>query len=109
MALGRLRDGEMNKTEKAYQVHLEIEKKNEKILWYSFEGLKFKLAKRCTYTPDFAVMMPDGQIELHEVKGFWMDDAKVKIKMAAKLFPFKFIAVKVKPKKDGGGWKVEEF
>ena len=54
-------------------------------------------------------MLANGQIELHEVKGFWMDDARVKIKVAAEMYPFKFVAIKVKAKKDGGGYSVEEF
>jgi hypothetical protein len=33
----------------------------------------------------------------------------VKIKVAAALFPFRFLAVTAKPKRDGGGWREEEF
>ena len=31
------------------------------------------------------------------------------IKVAADLYPFRFIAIKAKAKRDGGGWDVEEF
>ena len=79
------------------------------MLWYKFEGIKLRLADSTFYTPDFAVMQSDGQIELHEVKGFWADDARAKIKVAADLYPFRFIAIKAKAKRDGGGWDVEEF
>ena len=48
-------------------------------------------------------------MEMHEVKGFWQDDARAKIKIAAGQYPFRFIAVRVKAKKDGGDWEVEEF
>ena len=49
------------------------------------------------YTPDFLVELPGGLLELHEVKGFWRDDARVKFKVAAELFPmFRFVAVKRK-------------
>ena len=54
-------------------------------------------------------MLASGQLQAHEVKGHWMDDSKVKIKVAAAMFPIEFIAVKAKAKKDGGGWAVEEF
>jgi hypothetical protein len=54
-------------------------------------------------------MTASGEMEMHEVKGFWQDDARAKIKIAADLYPFRFIAVKVKPKKNGGGWETEEF
>lgn len=108
-ALGRLKQGEMNKTEQAYANYLFQLQAAGEILWHIFEGMKFRLANNTFYTPDFAVMTPDGQIEIHEVKGFWQDDARVKIKVAASMYPFKFIAIKVKPKKDGGGWAIEEF
>jgi len=108
-ALGRLKQGVMNKTESSYQLHLEALRQSGEVLWYKFEGIKFRLADKTFYSPDFAVMKKDGQIEIHEVKGYWMDDAKVKIKVAASLYPFKFIAVKVKPKKLGGGWATEEY
>lgn len=54
-------------------------------------------------------MLADGSMELHEVKGHWQDDARVKIKVASSLYPFRFQAVRVKPKREGGGWDIEEF
>jgi hypothetical protein len=108
-ALGRLKTGEMNKLEAAYEEHLKSLLLSGSILWYKFEGMKFRLADNTFYTPDFAVMGCAGVIEIHETKGFWKDDARVKIKVAADMYPFKFIAVKAKPKKDGGGWGYEVF
>lgn len=108
-ALGRLKAGQMNKTEQAYADYLIQLQALGGLLWHKFEGLKFRLANNTFYTPDFIVMRPDGQIEAHEVKGFWQDDARAKIKIAADMYPFKFIAVKPRPKKDGGGWSIEEF
>lgn len=108
-ALGRLKTGQMNKTEAAYESHLSSEKFLGKIIWYKFEGIKFRLADNTFYNPDFAVMLPSGEIEIHEVKGYMMDDANVKIKVAAELYPFKFIVVRTRPKKEGGGWKLEEI
>lgn len=108
-ALGRLKAGEMNKTEAAYAAELEAAKLASQIVWYAFEGITLKLADNCRYTPDFIVMRSDGQIEMHEVKGYWTDDARVKVKVAAEHFPFIFKAVYKRPKKDGGGWKIEEF
>jgi hypothetical protein len=79
------------------------------ILWHKFDGIKLRLADNTFYTPDFAVLAADGVMELHEVKGFWQDDARAKIKIAAAIYPFRFIAVMAKPKREGGGWSVEEF
>lgn len=108
-ALGRLKTGAMNKTEVAYGVHLGLLQNYGSIKWFKFEGLKLRLADNTFYTPDFAVMAADGVIECHEVKGFWQDDARVKIKVAADMYPFRFIAVTAKPKKTGGGWATETF
>nr|DAQ84971.1 MAG TPA: Endonuclease [Caudoviricetes sp.] len=108
-ALGRLKTGVMNKAEAAYAEYLEQQKQQGVILWYRFEGVKLRLADKTFYTPDFAVMTANGTMEMHEVKGFWQDDARVKIKVAAESYPFRFVAVKAKSKKDGGGWSFEVF
>jgi hypothetical protein len=108
-ALGRMKAGQMNKTEAEYAEDLDWAKSFGHIQWYKFEGIKFRLADNTFYTPDFIVMSESGEIEVHEVKGFWTDDARVKIKVAADMYPFKFIAVKKRTKKEGGGWQKEEF
>ena len=109
-ARGRVRlPGTMNKTEERYAAELELRLRVGEILWYRFEGTKLRLADKTFYTPDFAVMRADNVLEMHEVKGYWMDDAKVKIKVAAAEYPFIFRAFSVRPKRDGGGWKEETF
>lgn len=109
LALGRLKTGQMNKTEAAYAEFLEKLKGLGDVVWYKFEGVKLRLADNTFLTVDFAVMRADGALEMHEVKGHWMEDARVKMKVAADMYPFRFIAVKPIAKKAGGGWKVEVF
>jgi hypothetical protein len=99
----------MNRTEQAYADLLESRRQAGEILWFKFEGMKLRLADNTFYTPDFAVMLRDRRLEVHEVKGFWTDDARVKIKVAAELYPFEFVAVRARPKKAGGGWEEERF
>lgn len=106
-ALGRLKTGAMNKTEAAYAQHLELLKHAGEVAWYRFEGIKLRLADNTFLTPDFAVMLADGHLQAHEVKGFWRDDAKAKTKIAAEMYPIEFLIVTARPKKDGGGWKIE--
>lgn len=108
-ALGRLPAGTMNKTEKAYQDYLWCLQRAGQVVWFKFEGVKLRLADKTFYSPDFAVMLDTGLLEMHEVKGFWEDDARVKIKVAASIYPFRFVAAKQRPKKLGGGWEYEEF
>ena len=106
-ALGRLPTGTMNKTEARYMLFLEDEVRAGRVIWFAFEPIKFRLAKATFYTPDFLVMMADRSLEVHEVKGFWMDDARVKIKVAADRFPvFVFRAIKAGK---GGAWEEETF
>ncbi|KAF1698343.1 DUF1064 domain-containing protein [Pseudoxanthomonas jiangsuensis] len=108
-ALGRMKAGVMNKTEADYDAHLELLRAAGEVQWYRFEGVKLRLADNTFYTPDFAVMAADGVMEMHEVKGFWTDDARVKIKVAADQYPFRFIAFRPRPKSKGGGWDREDF
>src|SRR5262245_16333530 len=108
-ALGRLPAGDMNKTETAYDAHLWELRHAGDVLWHKFEGIKLRLADNTFLTVDFAVLPKSGVLEMHEVKGFWQDDARVKIKVAASIYPFRFIAVKARAKKNGGGWEREEF
>ncbi|MHC1728528.1 MAG: hypothetical protein AB9866_21430 [Syntrophobacteraceae bacterium] len=64
----------------------------EVLLW-QFEPIKFRLADNCFYNIDFMVVRPD-RIEMHEVKGHWEDDARVKWKAVADMFwMFRFVAI----------------
>ena len=104
-ARGRLPVRKMNKTEAAYDQHLQALHAAGDVLWHRFEPMRLRLADGAWFTPDFGVLTRDCLFEFHETKGFWREAARVRIKIAAELFPFKFIAIK----RDGGGWKREEF
>jgi hypothetical protein len=39
-------------------------------------------------------MTRSGLIELHDVKGFLMEDANVKMKVAASMYPFEFFIIR---------------
>jgi hypothetical protein len=78
--------GQMNKTEQSYWEHLLLQRAEGKILWCSYEPLRFRLAPRTTYTPDFGVMLKDHTLEFHETKGFLEEDAIVKFKMVRELY-----------------------
>ena len=105
-ALGRLKPGKMNKSESAYADHLEALKKAGNLHSYQFEAIKFRLADNTFYSPDFLVISANMFVEIHEFKGFWQDDARVKIKVAAALYPFfRFVAVT----KNKSGYHYEDF
>jgi hypothetical protein len=97
----------MNKTEARYARMLDAQRAAGLIRSWAFEAVKLRLAERTFYTPDFFVVGNAAGVEFHEIKGHWEDDARVKIKVAAQLFPmFAFLALR--PIK-GGGWSREEF
>lgn len=108
-SLGRLKVGTMNRTEKEWANQLELEKQAGFVLWYKFEGIKFRLADNTFYAPDFVVLLSDKRIRIDEVKGFWTDDARVKIKVAADMYPFEFIAVRKATNRQGGAFEIEVF
>ncbi len=92
----------LNKTESAYLEYL----KRMEHQWVGVQCLTLKLADMCRYTPDFITIGSAGRVTAHEVKGFWRDDARVKIKVAARSFPWmNFIAAQ----RDKGHWKFEEI
>lgn len=95
----------MNQTEQAYANHLKMLYLGGHILKFDFEPEKLRLADNTYYTPDFRVVNREGMIEFHEVKGFWRDDARVKIKVAAEMHPYKFVGI-IKKK---GSWIYENF
>lgn len=96
----------MNKTEWRYANHLDALKAAGEIVAWMFEPFGMKLADKTYYHPDFIVWFPDNHCEIHEVKGFWQDDARAKIKIAAAKYPmFKFLAIK----QGNNCWDVERF
>ena len=80
----------MNSTEQAYfDKFLRPKVLSGEYLDVRYEALTLRLAPKTTYTPDFLVVTADHLIELHECKGgFTRDDARVKWKVAAELYPF---------------------
>ena len=91
--------GTMNKTEAAYAERLVLLQRAGEIRSFRFEAIKFRLADRTFYTPDFMVVTAD-EIQFHEIKGYLPeDDANVKIKVVAEMYPefqFQMVFAEVK-------------
>lgn len=78
----------MNKTEQAfYDKYIEPKYRDGTIIKSRYERLKIVLAPGSTYTPDFMFTTWDGKTVVIEIKGFWREDDRVKIKVASDLFP----------------------
>lgn len=92
--------GRMNGTEAEYAATFLTKK------LHGFEEITLRIGDDCRYTPDFWVLADDDVLEFHEVKGFWRDDAKVKIRVAAEKYPqFRFLAWR----RVKGTWQRETF
>jgi hypothetical protein len=100
LAKVRIPQPRMNKTEALFSVTALHGRS------HGFEEITLRLGDDCRYTPDFWAIGADDVLEFHEVKGFWRDDAKVKIRVAAEKFPqFRFFAWRhIK-----GTWQRETF
>ena len=96
----------MNKTERNYSEALEKKRIAGDIIAWAHEPFNLRLADNTYYKPDFIVVTNERNIEIHEVKGRWMDDALVKIKVAAENHPwFTFRAVF----HEAGVWRFRDF
>ncbi len=106
----RMKPGQMNRTEKERAVELEAMRERGEILGWWFQPTRLRLAEdNAWYTIDFMVMHCDGLIEMEEIKGHWEEAALVRIKVAASLYPFSFVALTRQTKRAGGGWDKRLF
>ncbi len=84
----------MNKLETRWAQELDFRRRAGDVAWYRFESITLKLADGCRYTPDFLVCLADGEdgtpgtLELQECKGFMREDAQVKIRICAEMYPW---------------------
>jgi len=102
----------MNQTEQWYHDEvLQRRVRNGELRKVYYEAVTFKMADRATYTPDFYCLRTDGGVEIHETKGYWREDDRVKIKVCASMFD-EFYWYGVRIAKQRGVWKIlktEEF
>ena len=97
--------GQMNRLEQRYAALLDARKARGDVAEWHYEALTLKLAHDTRYTPDFLVVLADGAVELHEVKGgHFRDDAKVKARVCARAFPFCLRLARLV----AGSWQIEE-
>ena len=105
----------MNRIEHDYACRLDLLRRSGDILQWGFEAMTLRLAADVRYTPDFIVVRPVGpgrcRLEAHETKGYMRDDARVKVRLAASLFPWITFFV-VRRSKDAGAilrqWTIAE-
>lgn len=109
---------EMNKTERAYaELVLNPMIETAQIILWRFQPMTFVLANRARYTPDFMLLFANGRIRFAETKALWKnakgghslhfeDDALVKLKVAASMYPFfEWVAVGGRKLKGVADWE----
>lgn len=103
-----------NRLEREFEAWLREEFMNARVQIHP-QAVTLRLANGVRYTGDVAMWMEpekhlnDGQLSIWECKGFMRDDASVKIKVAARVYPWiKFHLVTKRRKQAGGGWDIEE-
>jgi len=101
-----------SRLEAAYADRLDILVRAGEIVEWKHKAIRLRIGasgektQRAFYSPDFTVLRNDLTLEHHETKGRWMEAAKVRIRVAAEMYPwFGFLAVQ----KDGDGFKYERF
>jgi hypothetical protein len=118
-ARGVHKHGEMNRGEAMYSQYLAIRKQAGDIQDFWFEAITLKLAHDTRLTVDFFVMGNDCTLTCVDVKGkttskrkdgsrkakaYTQEDARIKLHVAAKLFPFRFVTAYL----DKGTWVEDE-
>ena len=97
----------MNGLERDWAQVLEARRVAGEVLWWRFQPWALNLGGGAKFRPDFgALLAPDGEITCFEVKGFWREAARVRIKIAASIHPFNFVAV---TRDSSGAWIEEAF
>lgn len=108
----------MNKTEQEFASRLESLRQAGEIKWWGWEVIQVKITEdRHRYTPDFMVVENDDTITMYDTKGQGQSYKRrggshgiVKMKDAAARYPmFRWILVKKRTKKQGGGWEERQF
>jgi hypothetical protein len=98
----------MNKLERSFFEHVKWQARDRNPTFIWREPITFRLAGNTRYTPDFLVISGATQSIYNcvDTKGHMEDDASVKIKVAAEMFPcFRFLLV---VRAGRNGWEVRE-
>jgi hypothetical protein len=99
------KDGYDSQLERDYAVHLDMLQRAGIVKRWDHHCMKLSIGAGAWYTVDFVVVMDDGRLEGHETKGFMREAAAVRIKAAAKQYPwngFKII------RKEAGVWQAKK-
>ena len=111
--------GVMNKTEEEFFAdHISPRRIAGEIVETWYEIWSWRLTEKTPdgkpgirYTPDFVVMLKGGQLVAYEVKGTGIATRADlnRVKLAAHTIPIQFFVATKQTKKQGGGFKIEEY
>lgn len=84
----------MNKWEEKFAAQLDQRKRAGELIWWAFEPFRIRLADGAFYRPDFVAVDKDGRTSIYEVKGYFREAAKVRLKVATDKLPYPFYIVR---------------
>jgi hypothetical protein len=95
-----------NQTEQIHAARLRADPDVER---FEFNAIRLRLADGTWYKPDFWVVYRDGHEEMHEVKMRWWSRDRVRVKVAARLYGWRwtFRVFQKAREKEGGAWTIE--
>lgn len=76
-----------SKLEAEYAQMLEAQARSGLIKSWMYEGITVRLADGVRFTVDFNVLALDGSLSMVETKGFLREAARVRLLVAARMFP----------------------
>lgn len=76
-----------SKLEAEYAQMLEAQARSGLIKSWMYEGITVRLADGVRFTVDFNVLALDGSLSMVETKGFMREAARVRLLVAARMFP----------------------
>lgn len=91
--------------EEQFALFLDQQKLGGHVIEWAYKPVRLRIGDGIYYTPDFRVVWIDRTITYYEIKGFLREAARVRIHAAAERHPHRFIMVRKRPQKHGGGWE----
>ena len=83
----KVRKAYRSQWEAEYAGVLEMRFRAGDIVDYGYERITLRLPGDVRYTPDFDAVLPDGTIEMHEVKAWLREVARDRLRSAVATFP----------------------
>lgn len=76
--------------EAQYHARLTAMQEAGEIACFWWKGMRFAIGGGQYYKPEAVVQLPNGELEVHEVKGYRREAGMIRFRTAASIYPFVF-------------------